>query len=376
MTKKEFFDLIQRYNKGKCSKEEENLLLEYCEKVQIDDISTSWNLSKEENIRVRVLQNIHLGIREERNRKTRTRKFRKISRRAAIFIGLITSGYFYLQYVSQPETLVISENAITLELEDGTIQIIEENDTTVVFNKNGNLVSQQNGNQLVYNKTNTIKELVYNTLTVPYGKRFELLLSDGTKAHLNAGSSLRYPVQFLEGMNRKIFISGEAYLDVAKDKNHPFIVNASDLNIRVLGTQFNVHAYPEDNVSEVVLLEGSVGLYSNNEIFDIENTTKLTPGHKAIYIKSDSDIKIKPAITSVYTAWRNGELVFRNMTFENILKKLERHYDVTIINKNKNLSNKEFNVSFRPLPLEKVLEGMKAIYGLSYTIEGKKITIQ
>lgn len=376
MTKKEFFDLIQKYNQGKCSKKEKNLLLEYCAKVQIDDISTSWNISKEEKIRIRVLQNIHQAIREESNQKIRINKFRKASRIAAVFIGLVTLGYFYLHHIAQSETLVIPKNAITLQLEDGTTQIIKENDTTAVFNKNGNLVGQQNGNQLVYNDTSSVEKLVYNTLTVPYGKRFELLLSDGTKVHLNAGSSLRYPVKFLNGLERKVFISGEAYLDVTKDTEHPFIVNAENMNVRVLGTQFNVHAYPEDKVSEVVLVEGSVGLYGNKEIFDIESTTKLTPGHKASFTKSDADIKIKPAITSVYTAWRNGELVFRNMTFQNILKKLERQYDVTIINKNKNLSNREFNASFRDVPLEKVLEGMRNIYGLSYTIEDKKITIQ
>ncbi|SIS46453.1 FecR family protein [Zobellia uliginosa] len=376
MTKKEFFDLIEKYNNNICSKEEEDVLFQYCKQVQVDDISKSWSLSKEERLRVKILSNIHSGVSDQNKRRNKIRKIKKASRIAAVFIGLLVSSYFFLFYFSKSETIALPENVITLELEDGTIKTIKENDTLSVFNQNGNLMGYQTGNQLVYDQKETSDKLAYNTLTVPYGKRFELHLSDGTRAHLNAGSSLTYPVQFLEGKDREVFITGEAYLDVAKDKNHPFIVHVENFNIRVLGTQFNVLAYPEDETSEVVLVEGSVGLYDSTQVFDTTNSTMMTPGNKATFSKESGKIQVKPVVIDVYTAWRNGELVFRDMTFENILKKLERYYGVTIINLNKNLSNKEFNASFGAVPIEKVLDGLKDVYGLTYKIENKKITIE
>ena len=142
-----------------------------------------------------------------------------------------------MYYVSDTES-------ITIQLEDGNTQIINENRTSQLIDKNGNVLGQQSGNQLVYNSDVKNDVLVYNTLTVPYGKQFELQLSDGTNVHLNAGTSLKYPVKFVKGKNREVFLNGEAFFNVAKEVNHPFIVNANEIDVRVLGTQFNISSYP------------------------------------------------------------------------------------------------------------------------------------
>src|SRR5690606_36367432 len=120
--------------------------------------------------------------------------------------------------------------------------------------------------------TNSDK-LAYNTLKIPFGKKFRLQLSDGTMVHINSGSTLKYPIKFIAGENRQVYLDGEAFFDVAKDKKHPFIVNADNLNVRVLGTHFNVSNYPEDAVTDVVLVEGSVGMYRSNEEFDASKNT-------------------------------------------------------------------------------------------------------
>ncbi|QTD39157.1 DUF4974 domain-containing protein [Polaribacter batillariae] len=213
--------------------------------------------------------------------------------------------------------------------------------------------------------------MAYNTLNVPYGKTFELRLSDGTVVHLNAGSSITYPVEFIEGKNRQVSITGEAYVNVTKDSLHPFIVSLNDLNVRVLGTQFNVSAYPEDNVSEIVLVEGSVAMYGKKEKFNKEASVLLEPGFKGRFNKQNHGITKNKVITSTYTSWVNGKLVFRNMTFENILKKLERHYNVNIVNKNKTLSQKKFNANFGKEPLANVLNELKKYYGVQYGMPTK-----
>jgi hypothetical protein len=292
---------------------------------------------------------------------------------AAIAILITTTVLFY--NTEQKETMVPND-AITLELEDGTLKVLEADGTSIMTNNNGNVLLEQKGNQLIYSSDSEVEKLVYNTLTIPHGKTFKLKLSDGTIVHMNAGSSTRYPIKFIKGSNRKIFITGEAYLDVTKDPSHPFIVNSNYLNIRVLGTKFNINSYPEDDVTEIVLVEGSVSLYDESKIYDIKSSALLKPKHKAIFTRKNKDIQIHPVNTNIYTSWRNGELVFRDMTFNNILKKMERHYNITIINNNSNLSKTIFNASFGIVPIEKVLQELREVYGISYTINNRTITIK
>lgn len=290
---------------------------------------------------------------------------------AAIIVFSIGIGYVTNEMVSDEisnKELIPNGNFITLELEDGNIKVISENGSSEVRNSEGNVIGSQVGNQLVYkdvNKKHT-EEPVYNTLKVPYGKHFELRLSDGSVAYLNAGSSLRYPVEFIDGKERTVFLTGEAFLEVAKDLERPFIVKADDLNIKVFGTKFNVSAYPEDKEKEIVLVEGSVGLYSSIGRSDNSEGTILTPGTKGSYDNVQGNITTEPVVTSIYTSWVQGVLVFRNMTFENILKKLERHYDLKIINKNPKLASVKFNASFEDIPIDKILEYFKRAHDFDF----------
>ncbi len=312
---------------------------------------------------------------------------------AALFTGLLAVGYFYQQgfFTNNTHNIIIpKEEAVTLQLDDGKIELLSENGTSKVTNTDGSIVGTQEGNQLIYTSESSSdpdspdsyqdrdkqKKLAYNTLTVPYGKKFKLQLSDGTHVHLNSGTSLKYPVNFLKGENRQVFLSGEAYFDVATDNAHPFIVNADELNIRVLGTQFNVASYSEDAVTDVVLIEGSVSLYKKDETADPATNTLLEPGFKGSFDREKNTISSKKVITSIYTSWINGELIFRDMSFENILKKLERHYNVSILNRDKALAKEKFNASFVNEPIEKVLQNLKTTYGIDFRVNNNQIIIE
>ncbi|WNH09508.1 FecR family protein [Thalassobellus suaedae] len=310
------------------------------------------------------------------NNKIKVRKLKvfnvfKYASVAILFLGI---GYLYQTgYFNSKSTLITpSIENITLQLENGSVKIIKEDGTSELRDSKGNIIGTQNGTQIVYSDEVEKETLVYNTLTVPYGKRFEVLLSDGTHVHLNAGTSLKYPVKFLAGQNRQVYLKGEAFFSVAKDTKHPFIVNSGALNVQVLGTQFNVSSYPEDSETDVVLVEGSVSLYSK---VNVNNNVLLKPGFKGSYSKQNISISTNPVITSVYTSWIDGGLVFRNMTFNNILKKMERHYNVKITANNIELANEKFNASFRNEPIEKILEYFKITYNINYTIENNKILI-
>mgnify|MGYP003634296242 FL=1 len=319
----------------------------------------------------RIYKNLESKI-AKNNKKVKKLKLYKIFKYASILVLFLGLGYAYQNgYFSKNATLITPNEHITLQLENGSIQVLNEDASLKIIDSKGNIVGSQRGTQIAYNQDTQEATLAYNTLTVPYGKRFEIRLSDGTMVHLNAGTSLKYPVKFIEGENRQVFLKGEAFFNVTKDAQHPFIVNAEALNVQVLGTQFNISGYADDLETDVVLVEGSVNLSSAKN-----KSVVLKPGFKGSYTKnSTNDITTTPVITSIYTSWINGELVLRNITFENILKKMERHYNVEIINTNTELAKEKFNASFRNEPIEKILEYFKITYNIRYKIEGNKILI-
>ncbi len=293
---------------------------------------------------------------------------------AAIIVLMVGVGYYLSQkYLFVSNQQVIPQGSIVLEMEDGTLKILSEDGNEQLVDGSGNTIGEQNGQQLNYSKAQKKAELVYNTLTIPYGKRFSLKLSDGTTVYLNSGTSLKYPIKFIEGHHRKVFLTGEAYFDVAKDAEHPFVVASEHIDVKVLGTVFNVSAYPEDASADVVLIEGSVRMAANGTPSNQEAT--LVPGTKGSLNKTSENILTEKVDTAIYTSWIQGELFFRNMPFENIVKKLERHYDRKIVIQNKDLKSEIFNASFKEEPIENVLSYFKDSFNIKYHTENNIIYI-
>lgn len=231
----------------------------------------------------------------------------------------------------------------------------------------------------ISNSSNNTKNetLVYNELYVPYGKRLQVILSDGTHVHVNAGTTLKYPIRFIEGKERKVFLEGgEAFFDVTKDEKNAFIVNVNKQNIKVLGTRFNVSSYPEDEINHVVLVEGSVSLYENSKAHNDDEAILLEPGFKAGWNTKHNNILISEVDTSTYTGWIEGKLIFKNIPFKSIRKKLERFYNVTIINNNKVLDNNTYNAVFDVETIDQVLETLNENYPIEYVIENNQIIIK
>lgn len=314
-------------------------------------------------------------IRKEK-KKNRIYKSRIVFKYAAIIILFLGIGFIfqknYLSTKDEKQLIVPKKDEITLKLGNGNIKVIAADGSSKLYDANGKVVGQQNGRDLVYSNNGELSKLTYNTLSIPNGKRFNITLSDGTLVHLNAGSSITFPVQFLKNKIRKVFLSGEAFFEVAHDEKNAFVVNANKLDIQVYGTKFNVNNYQEDDETNVVLVEGSVSLSSQNK-----NEIFLTPGYKGTFNKQDHKISDEKVITSLYTSWMTGNLVFRNEPFINIIKKLERHYNVQIINNNKNLTNETFNATIETdhESIEQVFNYFKKVYQIDYSIVENKIII-
>ncbi|MCG1035413.1 FecR family protein [Polaribacter sargassicola] len=369
MTKKEFEDLLLKFEQQQCSTEEKNVLFQFYNDCQKNNRIASWEFSEKEAARIRILKRLNATIENNQTTQKKIINWQKLSSVAAVFIGFV----FTMLFFTNNKVSKSLENNITLQLQDGTVKVLNGQTSNIkVLNANGQVIGKQKGNQLVYNKTDS-DTLIYNTINVPYGKTFGIQLSDGTKVKLNSGSSLKYPVNFVKGKDRLVFITGEAYLDVVKDTMKPFVVNTNTINVKVFGTKFNVHAYTEDDITEVVLVSGSVGLYKKEDNKDI---TYLKPGFKASYKSESGEIYKTQVLTKIYTSWIDGELVFRDMDFDNILKKLERFYNIKIINNNTKLAKQKFQASFGRYPdIEQVFKELKMIYKIDYNINGESIII-
>ncbi len=316
-----------------------------------------------------------LRLIEKEKKQNRLKKSYQILKYAAILVLFMGLGYIYINSdFSEPQKVNIPPDSITLQLENGNIEVIHENGTSQVLDVKGNVVGTQKGNQLVYSGNSQEEGLKYNTLKVPFGKQFEVRLSDGTNVHLNAGTTLKYPIGFIAGVKREVFLTGEAFFDVASDVSSPFIVNASMLNVEVLGTEFNVSAYPEDLNTDVVLVEGSVGMYTKDK--NLSEGIKIEPGVKGSFDRKLRKITTEKVDVGVYTSWMEGSMVFRNMPFKNIVSKLERHYNMKIIITNDKLDNEIFNATFKDNPpIEKILTSFGKSYGISYSIKNNAIFI-
>lgn len=378
--------LLRKHLQGKLSAEEKLEIIYYFRKNQtfeefpdveeiLDLMETSPELDKEKADDI--FDNIIQISNQNKNNVLRKRPnyFLRYAA-AAVFIGLCFMGYQNKDFFMPTNTSSFDPENSFVRIDTGNeIKIIDETDSLRIEDMYGNVVGQQFGNTIIYNQTEYSDQIQYNTLIVPHGKMFVLSLADGTRVNLNAGTSLKYPVSFKRGEPREVFLDGEAFFNVTEDEAHPFIVKAQDLNVKVYGTQFNVAAYPEEEVLDVVLVEGSVGMF-RNRIIKNDEPYMLQPGDMGSFNKSDKQISSKTVDPEIYTGWIRGELIFRNMKFKNILKKLERHYNYTIVNKNTDLGEEIFNANFGAQPVEQIMDRFERIYGIKYLIKDRTIVIE
>lgn len=204
--------------------------------------------------------------------------------------------------------------------------------------KNGELAAQSGikitkiaDGQLVYEVTEVTGSTdhpVYNTIETPRGGQYQVRLPDGTKVWLNAASSLKYPASFKSLKERKVELSGEAYFEVAHDKNIPFRVMTGKQEVEVLGTHFNINGYAEEGVVQTTLLEGSVKVLARSAAYS-GHMEILKPGQQSTL--GQHEFKVAQADTETIMAWKNGDFIFKNEDFKTAMRKVARWYDVDVI---------------------------------------------
>lgn len=230
------------------------------------------------------------------------------------------------------------------------------------------------GNRLEYVQPDSLhkKELEFNQLIIPKGTFYHLVLSDGTKVWLNADSKIKYPVSFGQD-KREVSLRGEGYFEVAKDSSRPFIVSTDKMDVKVLGTTFDVNTYEDEGKSFVVLVEGLVEVSAGKGESRI-----ITPGYMAEVNMHDVQAKIhvSKCDTEHYIAWKSGNFSFRNASLTEILKRVSRYYDVTVIREQ--VFEEEYytgDVS-SDVSLESLLAVIESSTSVSFKVERKIVYVQ
>lgn len=227
--------------------------------------------------------------------------------------------------------------------------------------------------QAVYSvgQTTPFKAEEYHVLYVPQGGEYRLRLADGTFIHLNAGSELRYPVAFAAA-ERKVYLKGEAWFEVAKDTERPFYVETDEVRIRVYGTAFNINTHGLQAV-ETVLVSGEIGIRKTEG----SEEWHMHPGQLALYDRSSGEISFRNVDVQKYIAWKDGEFCFNDDTLEEILEELGRWYNVTVVFQAAEKKEIQFSGHLKRYEnIQKILDAITESTGIVFEISDRTIVVK
>lgn len=298
---------------------------------------------------------------------------------AAAIMVIVGSSLFFLMNRGNEslEPIEIDPNQITLQLENGEVMTLDPDSDATMESKSGTtVVSLVKG--VLTQKTDKVTKgkIEKNTISVPYGKNISLTLQDGSVVMLNSGSTMTYPSSFSGMDTREVYLKGEAFFEVAKNPRQPFIVKTKTMYTQVFGTVFNVSAYEEDSTNEVVLVEGSVGVGKTFKKGS-QDLQILKPSQRASNkIGNGDDFFIEDVDVSSYISWTQGILAFENEAMSDIIKRLQRQYNIEIVNQYNELNDRRFTGMFDEENIDKVLQTIQAHTKFSYEKQDNKITIK
>ncbi|UKJ06807.1 FecR family protein [Solitalea lacus] len=372
--------LIRKYLNGECSPSEKAIIekwyLDLAQQEQQDIAELDY-----EKIEAEIWSHLPKSPQKE---KRIIRLWQRYTAAAVVLLLLSTSIYFFARESNNPQITSNSKeilpggNKATLTLSDGSIVVLSDHLNGAIENRDNVKIMKMQEGVLSYDKIDGNENVssALNTLSTPYGGTYQIGLSDGTKVWLNSGSSLKYPTKFT-GNERLVELTGEAYFEVAHNKEKPFKVTSNGQVVQVLGTHFNINAYLDDATVKTTLLEGSVrvsSLRSNNKL---QKETILKPGQQSQINQINGDIKVEPADLEEAVAWKNGDFVFRQQPLTQILTTLSRWYSVEIKYETDQLSKQTFSgVISRSRNLSAVLEMLESTGQINFEIQDNKIVVK
>ncbi|MEP7376062.1 MAG: FecR domain-containing protein [Chitinophagaceae bacterium] len=412
MNSEKLFELLKKYDEGQCTAQELNELEAWytaLDKKQVGFLVPPGSEQAATITRQKLAElkaRLHIAVEPEQATTVVGHiPWRRISVAASITLLLGLGAWFTTLSLSNSRIknpAIIAQhtgtdalpgaNKASLTLADGRIIILDSAAVGKLAEQGGSDVLNQ-GNGIAYTGSDGAAEIVYNTLATNRGEQYSLTLSDGTRAWLNAASSIRYPVAFI-GNERKVEITGEVYFEVAPSivntssgrgdivseakQKRPFMVQKGDMQVTVLGTHFNVNAYDDETDIKVTLLEGSVRVQVPSlRERGLRGEAIIKPGQQATVIPGPDPESIKVinnADIDQTMAWKNGRFHFTGADIQTVMRQLGRWYDMEIIYEGKPPADKFGGMISRNMNLSNVLKILN-LSGIKYKIEGKKLII-
>ena len=291
---------------------------------------------------------------------------------AAFLIIALGSFFVFNTYSTIEEETIFDYNSqVILEINDTEKYNLSDKSNKVIRNNKGLIIASIKDGQLIYSSKNSSTSTLHHFISVPNAMVYTVILTDGTVITINSASSLKYQSNLSNKRSRNVFLKGEAFFDVAKNKKNPFIVNTEDLHIKVLGTKFNVSCYNNDKKSTVVLEEGSVKV--NKKFSQRDKSIILKP--KEQFILEKDKFTIKQVDITKHIAWKKRKLHFSNDRFEDIIKELERYYNLKINLNSSSINDNRFTGTFTSETIEEVLDVFKEFSDFNYRKDVNTISI-
>ncbi|EDM36015.1 putative anti-sigma factor [Pedobacter sp. BAL39] len=302
---------------------------------------------------------------------------------AAVVLVAVSAGIYFYKIADQPgnpnrfvkNDLAPGGNKATLTLADGSVINLNDAAQGDLASQGGIAITKTKDGQLVYSvkgadAVNPAQAMLLNTIATPRGGQYQVNLPDGSKVWLNTSSSLKFPVQFSKN-ERRVVLSGEAYFEVAKNKMKPFVVKTAAEEVEVLGTHFNINAYPDESNQKTTLMEGSVSISFTNPAI---KGALLKPGQQA-QLNGSAQLKVLDVDTEQAMAWKNGLFMFDGQDLEGIMKQVSRWYDVDVVFENDEVKKKTFKGTIsRFNHISQLLQVLESTGSVEFKMEGRRIT--
>lgn len=367
------YELLEKYKKGTCTPEEKNLV-EYLYNFSAAS-STNNEQANDETVKAEIWARLPL-YKEKQRAKYKTTRLRILSAAATLFI-IASAGLAYINWdhFSKPQspqyTTKITPGTVgaTLTLSDGKKIKLSEATNGELANEAGVHVIKMDDGTLLYEiKEKGTGENKINTLTTNKGETYKVRLPDGTMVWLNAASSLKYPSSFINPKHRIVELTGEAYFEVTSDKSHPFFVKTARQNVEVLGTHFNVKAYPEENLVRTTLVEGSVKVSTATQ-------SKLIKPGEQISLTEKEELLIATIDTRQAIAWKNDEFMFDDEPIEQVMNTIGRWYNIQVVYKGPKPIERFGGGISRFDDVAKVLKMLQGTGAVHFDIQGRTIYV-
>lgn len=377
--------LLQLYLLGDITEEERQELEDWCEEAPrnrklFEQICQEDLFSKERYVYEKINDTKAFSVFEKRVRKVSSRSIGNWWKYAAVLLfPILVVGSWKLMHETEQVSIVASSVApiqpgcsqAVLVLDDGRKVFLKEEEEGVISEDKEITVTGEK-DRLVYTSSEgkNVDEIRFNELEVPRGGEYKVRLADGTLVYLNSATRMKYPVKFDE-KERKVYLSGEAYFEVAKDPERPFFVEMEGVEVRVYGTSFNVNTHQEGNI-QTVLVKGSIGV----KVLSSGMESVIRPGQMAEFKQGNTKVDVKDVNVAVYTDWKDGISRFENQRLEDILAVLSNWYDMNVFYQTVSVKELHFSGYMeRYKDVSVILEAITLSTGVTFSIQGKTIIV-